>query len=279
MSDTLAELRDALDRTDDALLAALVQRAALSARIGALAVKGPVKIRPGREATILRRLLGQDLGHLQPQTIIRVWRELLAGSTALQGPFSISVGADDPALIALAREQFGALTPLTTRPAAADAIADLRAGVATVAVLPMPAGSAPAWWPALLDHAAGRLHVVGRLPFWRAAPAEAPGATALVVAASPPDPSGDDRTLLALALPPHTTRPRLDAALAAAGLPTTRTILQGEHALVELDGFVEAGDDGLAPRLATRLAALAQALSLTSAPAILGAYATPSSAS
>ena len=274
MSD-LADLRAELDRTDDALLAALVRRAALSARIGALAVKGPVKIRPGREATILRRLLAQDRGHLRAQTVIRVWRELLAGSTALQGPFSIGVGADDPALIALAREQFGALTPLTAWPTPADAIDALRAGAATVAVLPMPEERARAWWPALLDPAAVRLHVVGRLPFWRPVSlAGLPGA-ALVVAASPPDPSGDDRTLLALTLPPHTARPRLHAALAVAGLPAGRTILQGEHALVELDGFVEAIDNGLAARLAT----LAGPLPGPAGPAILGAFAIPSSAS
>lgn len=271
MSDDLADLRAELDRTDDALLAALVRRAALSARIGALAVKGPVKIRPGREATILRRLLAQDRGHLRAQTVIRVWRELLAGSTALQGPFSISVGADDPALTALAREQFGALTPLIAWPTPAGAIAALRDGAATIAVLPMPAERAPAWWPDLLDPAAMRLHVVGRLPFWRpASRADGPGA-ALVVAANPPDPSGGDCTLLALALTPQTTRHHLEAALAAAGLPAGRTILQGEHALVELDGFVEAPD--------ARLAALAEALSPCPAePAILGAYATPSSA-
>lgn len=276
-STSLSELRAELDRTDDALLALLVRRAALSSEIGGLAAKGAVKIRPGREAQILRRLLAAERGHLQEQTVVRIWRELLAGSTALQGPFDVSVcerdpsGRPDPAYLALAREQFGALTPCSAWPTPAQALAAVSAARATVAVLPWcdAHDAAPGWWTLLLQHHAPRLHVVGRLPFWRPASSTgAPSAPALVVAASPPDPSGDDRTLLALAVPPQTSQRRLDAALAAAGLPSGRTVMQGEHALLDVDGFLEAPD--------ARLAALTEALSPSfAAPLILGAYASP----
>ncbi len=96
--------------------------------------------RPGREASIIRRLLRQHSGALPPQTLVRIWRELLAGTTAMQGPFAVAVCDPDggTGFTQAAREHFGALTPLRAYGSPAQAMAEVSRGVAAVAVLPLP---------------------------------------------------------------------------------------------------------------------------------------------
>ena len=54
---SLAALRAEIDRMDDALHDLLMRRAEVVAQVGALHAKGRVPLRPGREASIVRRLL------------------------------------------------------------------------------------------------------------------------------------------------------------------------------------------------------------------------------
>jgi chorismate mutase len=276
---TLAQLRAELDGIDDAIHDLLMRRGEVVERVGAHGAKGRVAIRPGREAAILRRLLARHRGALPPRLLVRLWRELFAATTAMQGSYVIAVCEPDPAegFVQAAREHFGALTPLHRQPTPAQAIGEVSSGVAIAAVLPIPQEQeATAWWTALLHRDEPRIHVVGRLPFWAPRSEGAPQAEALVVAAvapdaSGPDPdSGRDRSLIGLELNPDASRARLTGALAAAGLDATGVILRRDHgdtvahALVEVTGLV-ADDD-------PRLASLADTLR---PPVVLGAYAVP----
>ncbi|MGI3777132.1 MAG: chorismate mutase [Janthinobacterium lividum] len=283
-AEELARLRAELDRLDDALHDTLRSRAAVVARIGASAAKGTLKLRMGRQAGILRRLLARHDGGYPPASVVRVWLELLSGTIAMQAPFSVAVGQaeGDAALSATAREQFGALCRLRAWGSVGQAIGEVRAGTASVAVLPLPhegEAMSAAWWTGLLNRngpgTVPRLHVVARLPLWSPRPEGAPAAQALVVAGVPPDPSGADRTLLGLELAPEGSRTRLLAALAAAGLAPGRVLLRRDpgsptsRALAEVEGFL-ADDD---PRLS---AAPLQALGDSRhGPVVLGAYAIP----
>src|SRR5215475_15783760 len=83
----LAGLRAELDRIDDALQALLIERAQVVERVAKSGKRGAY--RPGREASIIRRLLRQHAGALPPHTLVRIWRELLAGTNTMQGAFSI----------------------------------------------------------------------------------------------------------------------------------------------------------------------------------------------
>ena len=87
----LAALRAELDRIDDALHDLLIRRADVVARVAATKPNGTLALRPGREAAIIRRLLARHTGHLPPQALVRLWRELLAATTAMQGPFVVAV--------------------------------------------------------------------------------------------------------------------------------------------------------------------------------------------
>lgn len=269
----LGSLRAKLDELDDALHDTLMRRAAVVAQVGALGVKGAVPLRPGREASIIRRLLARHEGGLPAVGIVRIWRELLANTTAQQRPILIATCAaeGDPAYAAAAREHFGALTPLRLHRTPAQAISEVSAGVATVAVLPVPVqDEAPvaAWWPALMRLDDPRIHVVARLPFWAPRPEGSPKVQAMVVSAAPPDPSGRDRSLLGLELALEVSQARLGTALAAAGFKADGVVLQRDsgavaaQALVDVEGFVLDDDE--------RLAALQSVLR---PPVVLGAYA------
>ena len=271
----LAALRAELDRLDDALHDLVMHRAEVVGQVAASGAKGRVALRPGREAAILRRLLARHAGRFPRSGVVRVWRELIASMTALQGPFSIAVCDPDPhgAYAAAAHEHFGALVPMHVHRTPAQAIGEVGAGRAAAAVLPLPSeGEAPAaaWWTALLHRDGPRIHVTARLPFWSPRPDGAPKAQALVASAVPPDPSGDDRSLLGLEVALDASCDRLAQALAAAGFEPGATILRRDpgaavaHALAEVAGFVADGD----PRAAALRGALRP-------PVVLGAYAVP----
>ncbi len=270
----LASLRAELDRLDDLLHDTLMRRAEVVKRVAALRVKGPVPLRPGREAAIIRRLLARHGGGLPAFGIVRIWRELLGTTTAQQRPLVVSVceAGGDPAYVAMAREHFGALTPMRVCRRPEQAIEEVLAGRVTVAVLPMPAeGGAPsdAWWTALLHPDGRRAYVVARLPFWSPRPEGTPAVQGLVVSAAAPDPSGQDRSLLGLEVA-DAGHARLGAALAAAGFRAGPVIMRQDAvasttcALAEVDGLV--GDDD------PRLPALRDVRCL---PKVLGAYAVP----
>jgi chorismate mutase len=271
----LLSLRAELDRLDDAIHDLIRERAAVVEQVSRLHAKGRTPLRPGREAAILRRLLARHSGAFPPGRLVQVWRDLISGMTAIQGPFVLAVCAPDPAsdYVAVAREHFGPQTKLRVHRTPAQAIGAVSAGTATAAILPLPAEEetlAAAWWTALLHKDDPRIHVVARLPFWSPRPEGARPLGALVVSAEPPDPSGEDRSLIGLEVGMEQSRARLAQVLAGAGLDAGTTVLRRDagsgaaRVLVDVAGFVTDGD----PRLAALPATLRP-------PVVLGAYAVP----
>lgn len=269
---SLAALRAELDALDDALHATLIRRAAVVARVAAVK-NGGVALRPGREAAIIRRLLSRHSGPLAPQAIVRIWREMLAGMTAIQGKFAVAVADTEPDMpqAVLAREHFGALTSLRIHRRPAQAIGDIAAGRTSAAVLPMPAEGEPAadsWWHGLLHRDAPRIHIVAMLPFWMPRPEGASRGQALVASAVPPDPSGADHSLLGLEAPAELSRARLGGVLKEAGFEVGQMLTHRHPGAAEVDmlvdvaGFVTDDDPRLAAIRAHR-------------PVVLGAYALP----
>ncbi|WP_043360193.1 chorismate mutase [Belnapia sp. F-4-1] len=248
--DPLAAARAEIDALDDALHDLVMRRADVVARLAASRAKAgsPSPLRPGREAMILRRLLARHHGALPPEALVRLWREILASSSAQQGGFTVAVYARTAEFGRVAREHFGGLTPLRTLPTASRALAAVAAGEAQVAVLPLPEeAEAPeeAWWMSLDSP---RLQVIARLPFYASGPDRRP--EALAIAPGAPDPSGADCSLLRIEAMEERSRAQLAGALTAAGLAPRMMQLRRDggvlRALVEVDGVLEAGD----PRLA-----------------------------
>ncbi len=248
MEPPLASLRGEIDRLDDALHTLLMQRADIVARLAQSRAKGDgTPLRPGREALILRRLLGQHHGPMPRAAMVRLWREIFASSTLMQGNFSVAVHVRAPDQERLAREHFGAQTPLKLHPSGAAALAAVSSGKASLAVLPLPEEAEPgeaAWWTRL---EAPRLQIVARLPFWAATE---PSQEMLAVAPVPPDETGRDRSLVRLETTRSMSRAAVAQALTAAGLPPRALQLRSDSGvtrlLVELEGAVLPTD----PRLA-----------------------------
>lgn len=264
----LAVLRAELDRIDNQIHDLLMRRAEVVEHVARSGK--PAAFRPGREASIIRRLLQRHRGALPPASLVRIWRELLAGTTSMQGGLSLAVCDPDhgATLTQLAREHFGSLTPLRAYGTAAQALADVSQGVASVAVLPFPSDR-DTWWVSLL-HREPRLHIIARLPFWNRRPDGAPMAQALVVASTPPDASGNDRSFLGLECDSDISRTRLSGELLAADLkPETMVVLRQHGAsvsnvLIEVEGYLTDND----PRLG-RLG------SVLRRPIVAGSYASP----
>lgn len=258
----LTALRAELDRIDDSLHDLLMQRARVVEHVARSGK--PAAFRPGREASMLRRLLGRHGGALPPQTIVRIWREMLAGTTAMQAAVTVAVWAPDTvgSLAQIAREHFGALTPTRIYGDAAGALAAVGSGHATVAVLPVPSDTLP-WWTMLL-HRTPRLYVIARLPFWAGRPDSVPADPALVIGASAPDASGADRTCMGLDVRPDAADTDISGALAAAGLRSAPLLRSGARVLADIEGLLTDDDPSL-----SRLGA-----PITTA-TVLGGYAVP----
>lgn len=247
-SPSLNDLRAEIDRLDDSMHKLLCERTAIVERIRSLKGGGDV-MRPGREAAIIRRLLRQHEGPLPKPAIARMWRELIAVQTLMQGPLSVAVYApgDNTGLWDLARDHYGSHVPMHAVGSAHGALRAVSEGTASVAVLPLPESEeANPWWTSLLSDEDGMPRIVGRLPFVSRGNARTTASGALVVAKVPLEATGEDATIVALHLATPFSRDRLGTVFRQAKienvsyLGATASINADERVhLLELSGFLE----------------------------------------
>ncbi len=253
----LSELRRQIDQIDDSVHDLLIQRAELVGRIAA--AKGvnltTSPLRPAREALVLRRLVARHRGAFPVVALARIWREIMSAMSHLQGGLTVAVCADaaSDGLVELAQNHFGSvltITPMAGPGAVLRALAD---HPTAVGVMPMPdAEDADPWWVHLASDDGRAPRILARLPFAGRAGAQT---QALVIGQSPAEPTGDDRSYLALESTQDVSRARVLARLTKAGLKAVQAMSVDEPArnanlprlnLVEVDAFVTDGD----PRLA-----------------------------
>ena len=205
IEENLDDLRQEIDRLDDALLGLLVRRIDIGRRVAR--AKGPdavATLRPGREAQVVRGRLAASHEPVPDATLYRIWREILTANMSMQAPVEAAVLDDGSGETRrLAAAYCGAAMTISraeNADAALDAVAARRV---TVAILPVPSMDADTdtpmgWWRRWLDMDASPMkpRVVSRLPFLPAPGqgAEA-GASALILAAMEPEPTDDDRSL------------------------------------------------------------------------------------
>ena len=250
-SPTLAELRRRIDELDGALHDVLMERAAVVESVGRLKrADATPPLRPGREAQILRRLLAQHRGPFPKPVLVRLWRELLAGSLAIQVDLHIAVYMPEKSagLWDLARDHYGGQTAMSGFRSTREVLRAVADGRATLGVLPVPGLSdVEAWWRFLAAGEAPVLRVIARLPFGAPGNARRDDSDALVVGAIEPEESGADRSLYVIETGDDVSRTRLLSALGGVG--RAPSVLAGTDAedgapaqLVEFDGWI-AGDD------------------------------------
>lgn len=276
-SDALIRLRREIDALDERLHDLLMERAEIIERVARDGGKSGVPIRPGREASMLRRLLSRHTGALPPHTLVRIWRELFSGALMIEGGLTIAVAdGAQPELPAVAREHFGPLTSLRRHRTPYQALADLTNGTAHAAVLPLPSDEdddQAAWWVGLMHGGIPRLAIIAKLPFWAKRIEGVPQTGAYVVSSLTPDSSGADRSLIGIEIAPDTSTARIVGLLKDAGFDVG-TILPRRAARREV-GYALADVEGLVLREDQRLAGISGFLA---SPVVLGAYAVPFSA-
>jgi chorismate mutase len=250
----LEHLRAEIDRIDQEILDLLIERSAVVRQIGDVKgdrLDGRSALRPAREAQILRRLAERASGRFPAPVLVRMWRELIAAQTRLQGPLSVAVFAREEGALQvwdLARDHFGSATAMVPVDRALQALRALGDGSATVAVLPLPHDD-ESWWVSLMSDHDPRLRAFARLPFVSSHGDEP---RALAIGQLEVEPSGDDLALLAIEAEPGLSRGRLRELLVAADLNPgwasacrPATPAPALH-LVEVDSHVGDGDRRLA---------------------------------
>jgi chorismate mutase/prephenate dehydratase len=284
MSDTpsdLEQLRRRIDEIDDRLQDLLIERIDIVSRVAAQKrAEGTIAAhQPAREAEMLRRLVSRNRGALPPATLVRMWRELLAATTRLQGAFIVAVFAppDMPGFWDIARDHYGSQTPMLAYRSTGQVIHAVTEGQAAIGVLPMPEEEeTDPWWRHLLSAHDNAPHVIARLPFGGRGNARSEGAAALAIGRGAPQPTGHDRTLIATENAAGISRGRMFSTLSALELSCTFMAscehAEGANTLIEIDGFVAAAD----PRLERLRDQLGRALFRLLR---FGGYAVPLSAS
>lgn len=251
--DALADLRRQIDKIDARMHDLLMQRTDIAQRIGALKGAGDNHMRPGREADVLRRLIARHRGPLPKALIVRIWREIFAAVTALQGRLAVAVYAPEGTFgyRNLARDHYGWRTPITAYRSAAQVLEAVVEGRATVGVLPIPRGDeTDPWWCSLARSGERVPKIVTRLPF---AVVEPPGADipeALAVSLDPAEPTGEDRAYLLIETGGVISRSHLRKILASASFEVLDIQVSEEEGeryleLVEVEGFVPLEDERL----------------------------------
>lgn len=255
MSRDLSEIRREIDAIDDQLHDLLMRRAKVVEEVREYKQGERIKIRPAREAEIIYRLYARHSGAFPKRELFRIWRELIVATLRFEGPFSVGVFMDDAdgGFWDLARDQYGSFTPMTPYPNTRRILEAVQKQEVTLGILPVPARKeADPWWRKLVFEDETTPRVIAKLPFVGGSNARSAEREALVICPVPQGPTGRDRTYLALESQEQLAAPKLAQAFAGVGLPiffTADTLdpnrPQVWQTLVEVDGFVEAGE----PRL------------------------------
>ncbi|CAN5246733.1 hypothetical protein BH10PSE7_BH10PSE7_43070 [soil metagenome] len=227
---SLADIRHEIDAIDDGLLDLVARRLAsveqvrrVKARTGDI-TQSP--IRPAREAFILRRLIKKSEGRVPADLCVRLWRALISAATLQQAPVGIHITAEllgDAGARMLISDHFGPAN-LTAHYDVATAFSAIAKNPGDIAIV-----SVTARWPEpFLKKRAGDARVICCLPFL----AEAVTPRLLVFGHAPPEPTGNDETLV-ISKEPAQTKSLWQAEI-------------GDHFVTSLPGFLSGSDPLLA---------------------------------
>jgi chorismate mutase len=192
--ESLDDIRREIDRIDDDILKLVAARLDVVERVKAHKVQtaglAASPIRPGREAQILRRLIGEAKGAVPADLCFRIWRALIAAATLKQAPIRIHGSAAffaSAAAQTLLREYFGAIA-FADHPGEAIAFQALSQNPGDLAAVALDGPWAKAW----LEGHAGRAQVISVLPFLTTSPIP----RLLVFGHAASEPTGADETLV-----------------------------------------------------------------------------------
>jgi chorismate mutase/prephenate dehydratase len=265
MSKKLENIRKKIDSLDHQIHDLLMARAALVSDVAEEKRKHGLQIvHPAREAMMIRRLLERHNSVLPEAAVVRIWRELVGAVSLLQSGLKVVVtdSSDSAEYWDMARNYFGSVIPMQKMSSPLLALAAVREGDASFAVVPWPEDMAPdsnPWWSHLMHKdvqvedgpSQSPIQVVCALPY--GSPENQDFSTlssrALVVSRIDFRDSEDDNSFIGFDMPPTFSRAKLVSAMQSVGLeplaiqtcsgaPTTAPSLH----LVEIKGYVVCDD-------------------------------------
>lgn len=257
MSKKLQDIRKKIDALDDKIHDVLMQRAELIEDIAAEKRKAGLQfVHPAREAQMIRRLLARHKGALPQAAIVRIWRELVGAVSLLQAGLKVSVYVeeDNTAIWDHAKAYFGSVVSMQKLSSPLVALASVREGESSFAVLPWPQDNEEnAWWTFLFNQENDEIKIVCALPYGSIeGQTSDPHSKALVISAINFDESGQDHSFIALEIDQSVSRGRLVDALKELDFePLGMTsITQADAAghsmhLIEVDDYLDEHDERL----------------------------------
>ena len=253
---SLEELRQLIDAIDVELHQKIIERVGLIDKVAEVKqnMDGNFHaMRPSREASMLRELEKRHQGQMQVGSVIRIWRELINGATALQGPYSVAVCVPEE-LIGywdIARNHFGSTVPMTFHTSPSVVLQRVQEIPGAIGLLPLPQmGEEEPWWPALAGETDTQTvtRVIWRLPFYSLPTGQYKKLGAFAVAKLVPEASGQDMTLLSIETDRDTSQARVLEQLEICNFASQPLAIQeaGEAGrqllLLELEGFINPDD-------------------------------------
>jgi chorismate mutase / prephenate dehydratase len=132
----LERLREAIDRVDDSILAALNERAKLARAIGTLKVGQAY--RPEREAQVLKRVKEKNPGPLSAETAALLFREIMSACLALERPITVAyLGPRGTFSERAALKHFGLAAEAVAVAAIDEVFREVESGAADFGVVPV----------------------------------------------------------------------------------------------------------------------------------------------
>jgi len=255
----LADLRARIDQIDVVIHDMLRERAEVVDQVRKIKGKQHIYIRPGREAQMVRALMGRPQGKIPDGLVVRLWREMISAFTLLEGGLKVGVyaPAKGDGLWDVARDHYGSFTPLVEYQTVAATIKALQDGKVAVAVVPPPEqGEKDSWWLSLMAEKANAITVFQSMPseILKAGRSNARNGLpmGLIVGKHYPELTGDDRSYVALQCT-HVPEAEMRRLLGKAGYKVRQMLThsggRGASAptvfLAEVEGYVGRADTRL----------------------------------
>lgn len=246
----LTRVKNQIDKIDNELLCLLKKRFELvqnwHAHYG-LKAKA-LSYMPDREAMIVRSVLEQNEGELPPQTLAKIWREIISSEEQSHTPFAVAIYTKEcpREMTEMAKDYFGSVGRYMPCLSISQAIQKIDVGEAGVAILPLFEQSEESWWTTLSSGEHNMLKIVAKLPFgigeetFRAK-------EAFVISTVPFNPTGQDRTLFAIEMTSQASIASLRALFEEVGLEVHHVwpaynLSRIYFFAIELEGYVSMED-------------------------------------
>lgn len=248
--DTLSRLRQAIDAIDREILRKLEERTAIVEQVGHYKSQqsdGKSFIRPGREAMMVRELVASAQGQFPKAAIALIWRLIISGSLSIEQAMHVTsyYSPGEEYCYWLAREYFGAFTPVGKSSDTIEILEAVERGDAAIGVLPMPWHDSEnnQWW---LTMRKTSLAVFARLPFIQTGEERY---EAVAIANVKPEATGDDTSLLCIEIASNVTDSDVTQALHAEGFRVMKLTdvmeVQDVVLLAYVQGFYTLEDEAI----------------------------------